>query len=87
MASQFKIEFTNRRGPPRVAPDPAYPNGKDVDLSEGGATCATGIPYPAEERGVWLVECTRCGLRVGITAAGRPDDPRSARLPCRRILN
>ena len=84
--SQFKVELTNRRGPPRVAPDPAYPTGKDVDVSDGrhGPTCKADLPYPAEERGVWMVECLACGLRIAVTAAGRPDDPKSVRMTCKR---
>lgn len=64
--------------------DPLFPNGKDVDISEGAAaTCATDLPFPAPQCGVWIVSCPDCGLNVGVTAAGRLDDPRSVKLPCK----
>jgi hypothetical protein len=47
-----------------------------VDTSiPGKPSCQAALPYPAEERLVWVVTCKVCGLKVGVTAAGRPDDP------------
>jgi hypothetical protein len=43
------------------------------------------VSFMSHQRcGVWVVACHTCGLRVGITAAGRPDDPRTVRLACNR---
>ena len=85
---QFRCSFVDRRGPPKVAPDPAFPTGKDLDVTRlDGPSCTVAIPYPAEERGVWIIECSRCKYRVAVTAAGRLDDPRSIRVPCKPMLN
>lgn len=85
--SQFDIKATARRGPPQCPPNPAYPDGVDVqDAAPGVAACKVDLPYPAPERLVWSVRCKRCGYRVAVTAAGRPDDPRSVTVPCKAAL-
>lgn len=85
MTEQFKIEWLDYFREPRSAPDPDYPTGKDVDCSsEGIPNCVAALPYPAKRCGMYMIECTRCGLRVGCTTAGRPDDPRSIRISCNR---
>lgn len=69
---------------PQVAPNPHFPDGVDVDLSHGlSATCETALPYPAKRCGFYRVTCTRCGRSAAITTAGRPDDPRSVKMPCK----
>lgn len=78
----MKIEWIDREREPQCAPNPKHPNGIDVDMSGGGPSCYTELPYPAKRCGVYVVECEKCGLRVGITTAGRADDPRSAKLGC-----
>ena len=68
---------------PQMPPDPAYPDGVDIDLAAGAArSCRTALTYPARRIGFYLVECKTCGFRAGVTTAGRPDDPRSVTLPC-----
>lgn len=69
---------------PKCAPDPNYPNGIDVgDIASTAPSCLVPLPYPAKRCGVYVVECETCGLRIGVTTAGRPDDPRSVRIECR----
>jgi hypothetical protein len=69
---------------PRAQPDPAYPNGVDVDVSAGRVqTCVTVLPYPAPRCGMYVVTCDACGLRTVVTTAGRPDDPRSLKVACK----
>jgi hypothetical protein len=83
----FKIEWIDREREPQCAPDPEYPNGIDLDLSVGAAqSCKAELPYPARRCGLFHVRCTTCGMNVLITTAGRPDDPRSVRLACKRTL-
>lgn len=80
------IDFIpNGRGKAQCEPDPLFPNGKAVDVSNGQKSCLVALPYPAAECGAWRVVCSACGLRVGITAAGRPDDPISVKIPCKLI--
>lgn len=82
---QFGIEWQDSGREPRVAPNPSYPDGIAVDMSDGAErTCTVTLPYPARRIGAYLIHCRLCGLRVGLTTAGRPDDPRSVRLACRR---
>ena len=64
--------------------NPAYPTGIDLDLSDGAlASCMVRLPWPARRCGYYVITCPTCHLRVAITTAGRPDDPRSAMLPCK----
>lgn len=63
--------------------NPAYPEGIRLDMGGSGKACSIEFDYPAPEVGSWLVKCELCGLSVLITAAGRPDDPRSIRVPCK----
>ncbi len=66
---------------------PAYPLGIDVDLSEGVTkSCKTPLPYPAKRCGVWHVKCLDCGYVGACTTAGRVDDPRSIKLPCKSAV-
>lgn len=86
VAKHIKVEFLSHNRKAVCAPNPDYPEGMDVDLTEPQATaCQTAIPYPAECCGVWLLQCTACGTSVAVTAAGRPDDVRSVKIPCRTI--
>jgi len=81
----IKVKWIDAGKEPRCAPNPKYPNGKDCDLTLGNEkkTCITTLPYPALRIGAYHVSCSVCGFSAYITTAGRPDDPRSARLPCR----
>lgn len=64
-------------------PNPDYPDGIALDICEGLQTsCLVRLPYPAKECGIHMVRCNDCGMSVAITAAGRPDDPISVRIPC-----
>jgi hypothetical protein len=83
--TDFDIEWVDREREPQCAPNPAYPKGKDCDASQGAeATCTADLPYPAPRCGVYVVKCKTCGVRVGCTTAGRPDDPRSLKIACHR---
>lgn len=75
------------RGKAQCCPNENFPNGIELDATSSTDvdTCLVVLPYPASECGVWLVHCKTCGLAVGITAAGRADDPRSIKLPCNQI--
>jgi hypothetical protein len=84
--TKFKIDFRSHNRKATCAPDPAYPHGIDVDMTDGAkVACLAMLPYPAACCGLWIVECQTCGKRAGITAAGRPDDPRSLKLACKKV--
>jgi hypothetical protein len=84
-AGSFKIDWIDRGREPQCPPNPAYPNGVDLDgaLKLGVPTCKTDLPYPAKRCGLYYVECRLCGCNALITTAGRPDDPRSVVMPCK----
>lgn len=81
------VSFMSHGRKARCAPDPLYPAGMDIDLAGGAQkACVVDLPYPAECCGVWLVWCETCGYSAGVTAAGRVDDPRTVKLPCRATI-
>lgn len=80
----MRVRWVDGHREPQCAPNPAYPNGIDLDGTLPGETaCLTKLPYPAKRCGHFIVECPVCGSRVIITTAGRPDDPRSVKVACR----
>lgn len=86
--AEWDIEWVPRAGgrKPTVAPDPAFPNGKDIDLSDPELPrCRGDLPlavWPARGLGLLLIDCRRCGIRDALTTAGRPDDPVSYTRNC-----
>lgn len=71
---------------PQCPSNPAYPNGKHVRAAgTGRPTCEVKLPYPAPRCGVMVVKCDACGLSVGLTVAGRPDDPCTVQLECNDV--
>lgn len=88
MKAQFKIDWIDRGREPQCPPNPAFPNGVDADCTLGLTDgCTVKLPYPAERCGYYYVECCKCKTNAIITTAGRPDDPRSVKLPCKEIPN
>lgn len=84
MPTEITVKFISHNRKPKCAPNPAYPNGIDVDLTNGAkVACLADLPYPAECCGVLLVHCEACGYSTVITTAGRIDDPRTVKLPCK----
>ena len=80
---QWEISWVDRGFEPQHPPNPAYPNGVDCDLSGGGPYCETPLPYPAARCGDYVVRCNRCSWLGIVSTAGRTDDPRSLKVPCR----
>ena len=87
-ATSLSVEWIDFGRDPKCAPDPEFPSGKDLVMTpypiEGLQECVTRLPYPAKRCGLYVVKCEKCGLSVGITTAGRADDPRSVRVACLR---
>ena len=82
----FKIKWHDGGRAPRCPPDPAYPNGINLNIAQPGDRCCTvALPYPAKRCGHYKVECSACGFTLVVTTAGRPDDPRSVRIPCKEM--
>lgn len=78
------VRFMDSGRSPKCPPDPTYPYGMDVDVSDGATkTCSVDVtPYPAPRCGIMVVECDACGAVVALTVAGRTDDPRNLKLAC-----
>lgn len=80
----MKVQWIDGEREPQCAPNPAYPNGIDIDVSgRADKTCTVALPYPAKRIGSYVVECPVCGARTGCTTAGRADDPKSIKVACR----
>lgn len=81
--SRHSIAWTWRsREPAKCPPDPDFPYGKAADFSFGARSCTVDLPYPAPGVGTWIIVCGLCGYSVGVTAAGRADDPTKITFPC-----
>ena len=80
----MKIEWIDGGHGPRCPSDPAYPDGIDIAPPWGDVpTCKVDLPYPAARVGCYVIKCEVCGIQIGATTAGRPDDPRSIVIPCK----
>lgn len=82
----LKIQWIDDGREPQFPADPSFPDGIDIDVSKGNASCHTPLPHPAKRCGVWVVTCTHCGAKAVVTTAGRADDPRSVRIACRQTM-
>ena len=84
MEQAHEVTWIDGHREPTQPPWPEYPLGKDVDGSMGAKdTCKVALPYPAKRCGHYEVRCRACGASVGVTTAGRIDDPRSVKMACR----
>ena len=79
----LKVTWIDRGQKPKEQPDPNYPDGIAIDMSDGRKGCSTNLPYPAKRIGYYLVECDTCGKNIMITTAGRADDPRHIKIACK----
>lgn len=80
----LKVEWIDGNREPKCAPNPAYPDGIDVDASLGAnATCEIALDHPTPRCGFYVVRCDVCDFSIAITTAGRHDDPRSVKVPCK----
>jgi hypothetical protein len=76
----WDVLFIDAGREPREKPNPDFPDLRQDVLQKH---CCRGVPYPAPRCGQYLITCNVCSLRVVVTVAGRPDDPRSITLPCK----
>ena len=86
-APVIHVHWVDRGYEPTQQPNPAYPNGIDIDMTGGDRLaqgCKTSLPYPAKRVGYYVVTCAKCHMKTIITTAGRPDDPKSVKLACKR---
>jgi hypothetical protein len=86
MADHSKIQWIDGGREPQCPADPRFPDGINVDLRTDPFKphCRLALTYPAPRVGHWRISCT-CGYSAIVTAAGRPDDPRSVLIPCKEL--
>jgi hypothetical protein len=82
---RFTVDWIDQQRETTQRADPAYPAGCAIDVAlDAPQACRVELPYPAARCGLWVVLCRVCGFPIALAAAGRADDPRSVRLPCRQ---
>jgi hypothetical protein len=83
-APRFLVDWIDQHRESPYPSDPAYPNGSAIDVAlDAPRACRVELPCPAARRGTWVVICRECGFAIALATAGRADDPRSVRVPCR----
>jgi hypothetical protein len=85
--TSLQVHWVDRGYEPKSPPNPAFPKGVDIDLTGGDRlvrSCSAELPYPAKRVGYYVVTCNKCQTKSIVSTAGRPDDPRSVRLACKR---
>lgn len=81
----FEVSWVWRsREPAKCEPDPDFPYGNATDISTSSRpSCEVEFAYPAPGVGTWIAHCETCGYTIGVTAAGRADDPTKVRFNCK----
>lgn len=83
MRGRLKAAFHDTGRKAKNPPQPGFPDGLHIDAAVNAKRkCSIELDYPSIGIGTWEVRCTVCGVSVGLTAAGRADDPRRVTLPC-----
>jgi hypothetical protein len=83
-ARRFTVDWIDSHRKATEPADPTYPDGCAIDVALGAPqACRVELPYPAAHLGMWVVVCTKCGFAIALATAGRADDPRSVRVPCK----
>lgn len=84
VSMRHTVQWIDSKAESKNPPNPKYPLGVDLDMSSGSErACLVTLPYPARRIGYYAIDCGTCNLRVAISTAGRPDDPRSVKLACK----
>ena len=82
--ADWQVEWLDFGRDPKCPPNPNYPEGIDIDVSDGAtATCSASLAHPTPRCGAYRVRCRICGATSAVTTAGRPDDPRSLKMACK----
>ena len=85
---KFIVRWVDSGREPLCGANPNFLEGRDLDVSQGAErACVLELPYPARRVGTYVIECRTCGLAVGFTTAGRPDDPRRVKFACKPRLH
>lgn len=83
-SSRFLVDWIDLHREATHPPDPTYPHGCEIDVALDAAhACRLELPCPAAGCGRYVVKCRACGFAITLATAGRADDPRSVRMPCK----
>jgi hypothetical protein len=86
--SRFLIDWVDQHRVSLYPADSSFPNGVAIDVAlDAPRACRVELIYPAARCGMWVITCRACGFSVALSTAGRADDPRSVRVPCREKSN
>lgn len=86
MTALHTVKWIDGKREPRSPPNPSYPNGVDLVIAQPAQkSCKIPLPYPARRIGHYLIDCRVCSLKVAVSTAGRPDDPRSVTMACKEL--
>jgi len=81
---RFLVDWIDGHREAKQPADPTYPNGCAIDVAmDAPRACRLELPCPAPRCGLFVITCKQCGYAIAIATAGRADDPKSVRLPCR----
>ncbi len=81
----IEVRWIDHEREPKQPPNVRFPQGRDIDLTNGArVACIRDLEYPAKRCGVYVVTCRACGFSAVISTAGRVDDPRSVKMPCKK---
>lgn len=80
----FKIEWIGTGQKAECPSNPKYPKGTHIDgrIDPKDPSCYVKLPYPSPCVGGYKATCNICGLIIGVTAAGRKDDPNGFEITC-----
>jgi hypothetical protein len=82
--ARFSVDWIDGARVATYPADPSYPDGQAIDVAlDAVRACRVELACPAAGVGLWLVVCRGCGYAITLSTAGRADDPKSVRLPCR----
>jgi len=84
LGSHFRIQWIDHHRDPQEPPNPNFPNGRPLDISQGRSpNCTVELVHPTKRCGIYVIHCTKCRQRVAATTAGRVDDPSSVKMYCK----
>lgn len=82
--NRFDIRWMDGKTETERPSDPRYATGMNVDLTFGQRPfCKAELQYPVPRCGQHVGRCVVCNFLIALMTAGRPDDPRTVKVPCK----
>jgi hypothetical protein len=81
---RFLADWVDQHRVSTYPADPSFPIGTAIDVAlDAMKACRLELPCPAARCGLWVITCRVCHYSIALATAGRADDPRSVRVPCK----